>query len=252
MRPHRRTWRRTAVALGAVVGVALPTGCGNTGGLHSAGPIPTAVGPARLWPRLPPASAAPHDYGEGETARIPGIVVPDGDVRRLDPVAVVRAGLRARTNRTGGAADLPAEVVRKIDTCRTEPASCPVLRPYFRDLTDDGREEMVLGIELPGRQLSVRVYMPDSGGLTRVLSTSDAVISVELAGRDLIVRVPSVIPGYEYRTAWTWDAGQRAMLPARDEIQRTPPSRTPRPSLTTARPTTSPPASSPGVFADRP
>ncbi|MET9662466.1 hypothetical protein [Streptomyces sp. NPDC006510] len=240
MRPQRRVRYRTAAALGAVVGSVLLAGCGNGGGLRSAGPTPTAVGPARLWPELPPASAAPYDYGEGETARIPGIEVPDGDVHRLDPVAVVRADLAARPNRSSGTADLSADTVRKINACRTEPASCPVLRPYFRDLTGDGRDEMVLGIRLADHQLSVRVFMPDAGGLTRILSTSDAVISVELAGRDLIVRVPSAITGYQYRTVWSWDARQRAMLPTQDEIQRIPPSRAPRPRPTTTRPTTAP------------
>lgn len=180
MRPLRRVRCRAAAALGAVVGAVLLTGCGNGGGLRSAGPTPVAVGPARLWPELPPASAAPYDYGEGETARIPGIEVPDGDVHRLDPVAVVRAGLRARPNRSSGTADLPADTVRKINACRTAPAACPVLRPYFRDLTGDGRDDLVLGIRLADHQLSVRVYMPEAGGLTRILSTSDAVISVEL------------------------------------------------------------------------
>ncbi|MFI5769370.1 hypothetical protein ACIA74_12590 [Streptomyces sp. NPDC051658] len=255
MRPRRRVRCRAAAALGAVVGVALLTGCGNGGGLRSAGPAPTAVGPARLWPELPPASAAPYDYGEGEIARIPGIEVPDGDVHRLDPVAVVRAGLAARPNRSSGTADLPADTVKKINACRTEPASCPVLRPYYRDLTGDGRDDLVLGIRLADHQLSVRVYMPEAGGLTRILSTSDAVISVELAGRDLIVRVPSAITGYEYRTAWSWDARQRAMLPTQDEIQRIPPSRAPRPKLTSARPTAAPtgPTATPsaGVSAER-
>lgn len=259
MRPRRRVRCRTAVALGAVAGLALLTGCGNGGGLRSAGRTPTAVGPARLWPWLPPASAAPYDYGEGETAHIPGIEVPDGDVRRLDPVAVVRAGLTARPDRSSGTADLPADTVKKIDACRTEPASCPVLRPYFRDLTGDGRDELVLGIRLADHQLSVRVYMPQAGGLTRILSTSDAVISVELAGRDLIMRVPSAITGYEYRTAWSWDARQRAMLPTQDEIQRIPPSRAPqpRPSATAppTRPTAAPasPTATPsaGVSAER-
>ncbi|MFE3943663.1 hypothetical protein ACFXPV_17610 [Streptomyces sp. NPDC059118] len=263
MRPLRRVRCRTAAALGAAVGAALLTGCGNGGGLRSAGPTPVAVGPARLWPELPPASAAPYDYGEGETARIPGIKVPDGDVHRLDPVAVVQAGLRARPNRSSGTADLPADTVRKINACRTEPAACPVLRPYFRDLTGDGRDDLVLGIRLADHQLSVRVYMPEAGGLTRILSTSDAVISVELAGRDLIMRVPSAITGYEYRTAWSWDARQRAMLPTQDEIQRIPPSRAPHALPPAARPTTTPsPAPtaaptgptaspSPGVSAER-
>ncbi|MFE6663713.1 hypothetical protein ACFVFH_09110 [Streptomyces sp. NPDC057697] len=249
MRPLRRVRCRTAAALGAVVGTVLLTGCGNGGGLRSAGPTPVAVGPARLWPELAPASAAPYDYGEGETAHIPGIQVPDGDVHRLDPVAVVQAGLRARPNRSSGTADLPADTVRKINACRSAPAACPVLRPYFRDLTGDGRDDLVLGIRLADHQLSVRVYMPETGGLTRILSTSDAVISVELAGRDLIMRAPSAITGYEYRTAWSWDARQRAMLPTQDEIQRIPPSRRPHPPSPTARPTASTP--SPGVSAER-
>ncbi|MFJ1710132.1 MULTISPECIES: hypothetical protein [unclassified Streptomyces] len=249
MRPLRRVRCRAAAALGAVVGAVLLTGCGNGGGLRSAGPTPVAVGPARLWPELPPASAAPYDYGEGETARIPGIKVPDGDVHRLDPVAVVRAGLRARPNRSSGTADLPADTVRKINACRTTPAACPVLRPYFRDLTGDGRDDLVLGIRLADHQLSVRVYMPEAGGLTRILSTSDAVISVELAGRDLIMRVPSAITGYEYRTAWSWDARQRAMLPTQDEIQRIPPSRSPYALPPAVRPTTTPTAAPTGSTA---
>ncbi|MES9554621.1 hypothetical protein ABZ776_17200 [Streptomyces sp. NPDC007076] len=249
MRPLRRVRCRAAAALGAVVGAVLLTGCGNGGGLRSAGPTPVAVGPARLWPELPPASAAPYDYGEGETARIPGIKVPDGDVHRLDPVAVVRAGLRARPNRSSGTADLPADTVRKINACRTAPAACPVLRPYFRDLTGDGRDDLVLGIRLADHQLSVRVYMPEAGGLTRILSTSDAVISVELAGRDLIMRVPSAITGYEYRTAWSWDARQRAMLPTQDEIQRIPPSRSPYALPPAVRPTTTPTAAPTGSTA---
>ncbi|MFD5186878.1 hypothetical protein ACFWMU_01775 [Streptomyces sp. NPDC058357] len=249
MRPLRRVRCRAAAALGAVVGAVLLTGCGNGGGLRSAGPTPVAVGPARLWPELPPASAAPYDYGEGETARIPGIAVPDGDVHRLDPVAVVRAGLRARPNRSSGTADLPADTVRKINACRTAPAACPVLRPYFRDLTGDGRDDLVLGIRLADHQLSVRVYMPEAGGLTRILSTSDAVISVELAGRDLIMRVPSAITGYEYRTAWSWDARQRAMLPTQDEIQRIPPSRSPYALPPAVRPTAAPTAAPTGPTA---
>lgn len=244
MRPHRAPAATRAAAC-VVAALALLTGCGAAGGLESAGDAPSAVEPAHLWPGLPPASAAPYDYGEGETARIPGIRVTGGDVRRLDPVEVAQAGLKARTNRDSGLDELPDATVRRIEDCRTAPDDCPVLPPYYRDLTGDGRDELVLGIRMPDRQLAVRVYMPDRGGLTRIMSTYDAVISVELAGRDVIMRAPSVIPGYEYRTAWSWDDRQQAMLPTRDEILRTPehrkapkPTRTP-PATRTPSPTPS-------------
>ncbi|MFF1919595.1 hypothetical protein ACFVW8_03340 [Streptomyces sp. NPDC058221] len=250
MRPQHRVGARAAALL---TGAALLAGCGTGGELKSAGRSPAAVGPARLWPELPPASAAPYDYGEGETAHIPGITVPGDDVHRLDPVAVVQAGLKARPARSSGTDELPDGVVRRIGACRTAPDACPVLAPYYRDLTGDGRDELVLAIKLAGRQLSVRVYMPEPSGLTRIMSTSDAVISVELAGRDLIMRAPSAITGYEYRTAWSWDSRQRAMLPTQDGILRMPPQpkpdrrrpQSPRPSaqpseLPSAAPTTAP------------
>ncbi|WP_393060473.1 hypothetical protein [Streptomyces sp. LN549] len=241
MRPQHRTGRRAAAAVATLTGAALLAGCGTGGELRSAGQATAAIGPAHLWPELPPASAAPYDYGEGETAHIPGITVPGGDVHRLDPVAVVQAGLSARPDRSSGTAALPAETVRRINACRTAPATCPVLKPYFRDLTGDGRDEMVLGIQLANRQLSVRVYMPEPGGLTRIMSTSDAVISVELAGRDLIMRAPSAITGYEYRTAWSWDDQQRAMLPTQDEILRMTPRADPgRRHTASARPSARP------------
>ncbi|MFH8478305.1 hypothetical protein [Streptomyces sp. NPDC018055] len=220
MRPVRVPAVASTVAV-----LALVSGCGAAGGLESAGEAPSAVEPARLWPRLPPASAAPYDYGEGETARIPGIDVPGGDVHRLDPVAVVQAGLKARTDRDSGLDELPDATVRAIRACRTAPDDCPVLAPYHFDLTGDGRDELVLGIRMPKRQLAVSAYRADQGdrgGLTRIMSTSDAVISVELAGRDLILRAPSAISGYEYRTAWSWDERQQAMLATRDEILRAP------------------------------
>lgn len=108
MCPHRRVTRRATATLVAAVGAALLAGCGTDGGrLQSAGPAPTAIGPARLWPQLPPASAAPYDYGEGATARIPGITVPHDDVRALDPIAVVQADLKATTSRSSGSTNSP-------------------------------------------------------------------------------------------------------------------------------------------------
>ncbi|WP_299528995.1 hypothetical protein [uncultured Streptomyces sp.] len=230
MRPHRTSpaavragGGRTAMVCAVAACTTLLTGCGDdVRDPVSAGRAPSAVGPSRLWPELPAASAAPHDYGEGVTARIPGVEVPAGGVRELDPVAVVTAGLKAVPARADDSDVLPAETVRQVRACPADPGDCPVLAPYYRDLTGDGEDELILAVRLPGRQLSVRVYSAGRAGLTRIMATSDAVISVQLAGRDLIVRAPSVIPGYEYRTAWSWDRRQGAMLPTRDEILRSP------------------------------
>ncbi|MFF5974403.1 hypothetical protein ACFY7C_23050 [Streptomyces sp. NPDC012769] len=215
----------TALPVLAVCALAPPlTGCGHEAGLESAGRVPAAVGPVRLWPDLPPATNPPIDYGETDTERVPGITVPHNDVHTVDPVAVVQAEVRAHAEERSGPDGMYEETVRAIEACGTDRARCPILTPYYRDLTGNGRDELIVGIRMPEQQVGVRVYLAENGTLTRIMSTTDQVVSVELAGRDLIMRVSSAgIPGYEYRTAWSWDEQQRSMLPARDEIVRVKP-----------------------------
>ncbi|MER5204372.1 hypothetical protein [Streptomyces sp. NPDC002825] len=243
MRP-RGVRSAAAVALCAVGLTLVLAGCdGREGELKSAGPTPAAEGPVRLWPDLPPATNPPIDYGESDTQRVPGIKVTDNDVHSLDAVAVVQAEVRAHPHTYTGADGMYEQTARAIEACGTAPAACPVLQPYYRDLTGNGRDELIVGIRMPDQQVGVRVYLAENGNLTRVMSTVDQVISVELAGRDLILRVGSAgIPGYEYRTAWTWDEQQRSMLPTRDEIVRvkppgTGPSTVPAPHLVSPTPT---------------
>ncbi|MEV6326971.1 hypothetical protein [Streptomyces sp. NPDC051909] len=220
---RRRLFAVTAplTALLTALLAALLAGCGGQGELQSAGRTSGAVGPVRLWPDLPPATDPPIDYGENTTERVPGIAAPDNDVRAVDPVAVVQAEVRGHEDARSGRDGLYEETVRAVERCGTDRKGCPVLAPYYRDLTGNGRDDLIVGIRMPEQQLGVRVYIAENGGLTRIMSTVDQVVSVELAGRDLIVRASSAgIPGYEYRTAWSWDAQQHTMLPARDEIVR--------------------------------
>ncbi|MDX3852134.1 hypothetical protein [Streptomyces sp. AK02-01A] len=228
--------------------------CGDPNGLRSAGPARSAIGPERLWPGLSAAAEPPPGFGRSDTARVPGIALSHNSVRVLDPVAVVRAEAAAGPKDVAGADGLSRETVERLADCEERPggasgqqagipsgkqsgarhrkpsgtqprerseetAACPVLTAYRHDLTGDGRDELIVGINMPGRRLAVRCYRAENGGLTRIMSTSDKVVGAELAGRDLILRVVSAgIPGYEYRTAWSWDARQGAMLPTRDEI----------------------------------
>ena len=196
-------------------------GCGVPGGLESAGPTPTAVGPERLWPTLPPATRAADDYGAGETAEVEGVPVPGGKLRRVDPVTIVKA-------RVAAAPDDYEDIARAVANCpqdgegtTTDDTDCPVLDAYYRDLTGDDRDDLLVAVRAPHRQAYLQTYTYDGGKLMQIMDDKDAVISVKLAGRDIVVRAAADLPGYEYRTSWSYDDHQRAMLPTRDEILRT-------------------------------
>ncbi|MFD9369128.1 hypothetical protein ACFWA6_15705 [Streptomyces sp. NPDC060020] len=221
-------------ALPALALLPLLAGCGDTGGLVAAGATPTASGPVHLWPDRTGASVPPADPSGAPPEYVKGIPpVHDQDVHGVDPVALVQAELRAHPNTDVGADGMPAETAAAIRACAkegdggedgdVEPAACPVLTPYYRDLTGNGKDELIVGIEFPDQMMSVRVYTADPDGrLNRIMATTETVISVELAGRDVVLRVPSGNRGYELITAWSWDEKQRTMLPTREQIVRVP------------------------------
>ncbi|GHH27299.1 hypothetical protein [Streptomyces rubradiris] len=217
--PARRP-ARTALALAAVALLsATATACGDTGGLRGAGPTTTAVSPTRLWPDLQPASSPAYPYAVATRETVKGVTVPGGDVRKVDPVDVVAAELTAHPDDYGPKGTYHATVDR-MRQCRPggERDRCPLLKPYHRDLTGDGRADLTLGFRLyPTNQTAVRVYTAEGRRLVRVLADNDALLGVELAGRALIERSPADTSGYEYRTTWVWDPDQRAMVFSRDE-----------------------------------
>ncbi|MBQ0885015.1 hypothetical protein KBZ94_08680 [Streptomyces sp. RM72] len=226
MLPSRRGHpARVPAALALLLATGALAACGDTGGLEDAGATPAARQPARLWPGLTPASSPAYDIGEVEHAPVRGVAVPGGDIRRADPVAAVRAEIAAHPDDYAGAKAPYHETSVRMADCGPDGAGdggCPVLRPYYRDLTGDGRPEMTLGFRLlPDRLTAVRVYTVEKDRLVRIMSYEDAVSAVELAGRTVIVRSPSEVAGYEYRLQWTWDADQRAMLLTSDEMLRT-------------------------------
>ncbi|WP_415951783.1 hypothetical protein [Streptomyces sp. KLOTTS4A1] len=245
---------RTALVLPvvALLGVTAAA-CDDPGGLEGAGATPSAVGPARLWPELPPATNdRQDDLGDAEPETVPGIKAPEADLREADALAVVQAEVRAHPGGAGeqsGEDALPEGIAAKILACEGQAGDkdCPVLAPYYRDLTGNGRDELILGINLGDRDaygIGIRVYTHDtegSGRLLRIMSTTQPVISAELAGQDLIVRSPAHFGGYEFRDVWSWDAASRSMLPTRMEIVRAPDADGPsRPALSDAPTPTDP------------
>ncbi|MEU1295611.1 hypothetical protein ABZ439_24650 [Streptomyces sp. NPDC005840] len=244
---------RAVLAAGLLAAAAV--GCGDAGELESAGATPTATSPARLWPDLAPASSPAWNYDDGRSEVMRGVTVPGGDIRRVDPVAVVRAEIRQHPNAYTSPKAAYRETARRTADCGDGAGHgrCPVLTPYYRDLTGDGREELTLGFRLlPGDQTAVRVYTVASGQLVQVMSNDDAISSVELAGRSVIIHAPSDISDYEYRFQWTWDPDQHLMLLTHDEMIRigreghtaSPPPRRPAPPPSPPSPP-SPPFSAP-------
>lgn len=221
----------------AATAVLLAGGCGDPGGLRGAGATPTAQGPTHLWPDLPPPSAPAEDYGAIEAVKVKGVEVPGGDLREVDPVDVVRADFQENPGTYETSDTAYRKTLERLADCAAESTGtqerCPVLKAYYRDLTGDDKDDLIVGVSTPDDNLDIRVYAEEGRQLTQIMEMSDAVLGVELAGRDLIIRAVSSLPGYEYHTVWSWDAHQKAMLPTSDEIVRAPDAprpRTPRPS----------------------
>ncbi|CAM5305225.1 MULTISPECIES: hypothetical protein [Streptomyces] len=214
------------VALSALVALLLAaaTACGDAGELQGAGPTETAVSPDKLWPRLTPASRPAYEIGEVNREVVKGVMLPGDDIRDVNPVAVVRKEMDKSPGDYEGENAQYRETGRLMAQCGggAGHGKCPVLRPYYRDLTGDGQPELTLGFRLmPGKTTAVRVYTVEKHRLMQVMSWDDAISSVELAGRSVIIRSPSEVAGYEYRLQWTWDADQKAMLLTHDEMLRT-------------------------------
>nr|WP_202122436.1 hypothetical protein [Streptomyces sp. BA2] len=233
--------------------VLLAGGCGDPGDLRGAGSTPTAEAPTRLWPKLPPPSAPAEDYGTIESLPVKGVDVPGGDLRKVNPVAVAKADFDENPGMYSRSDTVYKQTAEQLDTCETGHADgggedgdgeCPVLNAYYRDLTGDGKDDLIVGIRLArghAENLDIRAYAVEKRKLTQIMEMGDAVLGVELAGHEVIVRAVSGMQGYEYRTVWSWDSHQKTMLPTTDEIVRSPntpkrkPSRKPEPAAS-ARP----------------
>ncbi|MFE3884831.1 hypothetical protein ACFXPQ_18300 [Streptomyces lydicus] len=196
----------------AATGLALLlSSCTESGEPLSAGPTSAASAPVRLWPERKPAPQPERGRGENLPAAVPGVPpVPSGDIRKADLFTVVKAQTAAGSALGGGPQFDPA-TTRKIHACAAEPAHCPVRKPRYRDLTGDGRDDLIVGIEAPDHSLALWVFTLDHGQVTRIMDAGATPLSVEIANGDLVLREPTGKPGYDTRTVYAWDPRTRTM-----------------------------------------
>ncbi|MFC9298202.1 hypothetical protein ACFTWH_35315 [Streptomyces sp. NPDC057011] len=218
--------RRAALCLAAATAAtaALPlAGCAANGALHAADdgrPAARAQGPYRPWPERPPAPPPEVDVLHAE-GRVPiaGIEVPAGaSLRDVPPMDVLTADLRPRP---AGQDETKAALARCTGQ-EQGAGDCPVRTAHYRDLTGNGRDELILGIELPGHRLNLRVYTADSGRVVQIMDTAARVTDVQLTERDLIIHSATSPAGTEIRDVWTWFPEQQAMRPRVTETVRRP------------------------------
>ncbi|MEV4502333.1 hypothetical protein [Streptomyces klenkii] len=227
-RPRTAPRRRPLRVLGALAALAAAVtavaGCASAGEPVGAGRTAPASAPSRLWPQATPAPSPSGAQHDGETAeKVPGAApVPSGDIHKLDAYALVKAEVAANRKATGADALDDATAAKLASSCSAarQERACPMRKPVYSDLTGDGRDDLIVGIDMEDHFLSLRAYTLVKGEPTRVLSTIAQPSSIEVAGRDLIVWEPWTTPHYALRSVYTWNSQTHYMDFRRYEIRR--------------------------------
>ncbi|WP_406214187.1 hypothetical protein [Streptomyces decoyicus] len=215
-RPSTGRARIVPLVLAAGVGALLLSGCSGTGEPKSDGHTPDASAPARLWPERSPAPRPTYDEDERDTYDAPwpshGMPrVPSGDIRKVPALTIVKAQVAAGKYPRGTAQFLQADR-QKINNCATARKQCPVLTPQYRDVTGDGKDELLAGIEAGNDELVLWIFKVRNGTVSQILDIAVAPLSLEVAGRDVITREPSELTGYDTRTVYSWDEHSQSMI----------------------------------------
>ncbi|MFD8542474.1 hypothetical protein [Streptomyces sp. NPDC059649] len=213
LRAPRAVVRAVALASVAAGTAALLGGCAQAGAPKSAGHAAPVTGPAELWPGSKPAPAASPATG-GEEAPQPLTAlprVPSGDIRKVSAGSVLLAQIDADKRRDQPVFEKGEE--RKIRACAGKPGSrsCPVRAPEYHDLTGDGKDELIVGVQSGSNLLIIYAYTLKNGVVTSILGSTSSPQSVEVADHKLVIHEPGDAPGYESRTVYVWDARHQVM-----------------------------------------
>ncbi|MEV5510348.1 hypothetical protein [Streptomyces orinoci] len=210
-RPRPAVLRAAVLAVVTAGTAVLLAGCADTGTPQSAGRTPAVSGPVRLWPDRPPAPPpSPAPGGDNTPMPLPALPrVPAGDIHKVPVLSVVRAQRDLDARRGAPAFDKGTE--NRIRACNDTREPCPVRAAEYHDLTGDGKDELIAGVEGTGHTLAIWVYTVRNGVVHRILDAAGTPKSVEVADDKLIMREPTETPGYEIRSVYAWD-GQVMVL----------------------------------------
>ncbi|MFG2142131.1 hypothetical protein [Streptomyces sp. NPDC048650] len=144
--------------------------------------------------------------------------MPSGDIRTLDALDVVNAEMaeEARTRTS----PFETSTERGIARCAAEPEHCPVRSPKYQDLTHDGQDELIVGVEETRHRLVVWAFMVQGGVVHRILETVGMSLSVEVVEGDPVIRQSTGYPGYDRRTVYSWDPEEQTMNIRKIELDR--------------------------------
>lgn len=176
---------RTVAAAALAAALALVTGCTNLEGLQSQGRARDVDAPLVLWPGYSPAPPSRNE-NPAVLVPVPGVPrIPGGSMAAANPLAVLDADISAQG--------------------RTPPAPSAVRPPVLHDLTDDGKPDLLMAVNLGPRSSELRVYAVRETVVTRILVLRGVLAGVELAAGHLAVREPTKDPRYVSVTDYVWD-----------------------------------------------
>ncbi|MER5354479.1 hypothetical protein ABT093_29630 [Kitasatospora sp. NPDC002551] len=214
--------RLPALLLGllAAAPLALATGCGAPGGLRDHGtaePVAPPLASVPLWPGQ--ATAPPPDPAAGRTPEpapqpVPDVTVPGQDVTAVD--------VRALLAKDPGVSQ---DERRALDPC----AGCEIRDAEYRDLTGDGRPELLVVVGLADMDV-LHVYAASGDRLMPVLRVQLLKrFGAVTIGTDLLLYEPTTIQSRTSRR-YGWD-GARLVL-TDQKVEGTGPTPEPEPTPT--------------------
>lgn len=187
----------TLLAVSAAVGAA---GCAPQGGVRDDGTAPTLSAPSSavpLWPGYTPPF-------------LPAATKPPSSKRYLPVknVQVPARGLAALSAKTLLEHDpnVPEAVHKVVSTCTA--GGCPLRDAVRRDLTGDGRAEMVVAVDLPEFERTLlQVYSAAPGRTVRLVLIYWGPLGLtgDTFGRDLLITATGNDGRFTTRFRWNGD-----------------------------------------------